>query len=84
MTLLTAVGFLQKLRNRRKQPELDFILGREIALVAISFFVTSVCRLTLTRVYMLTSPLQACAPVAQRIEHLPCWSLSGEWFRRTR
>jgi hypothetical protein len=20
-----------------------------------------------------------CAPVAQRIEHLPCWSLNGEW-----
>jgi len=52
--------------------------------MAISYFLDLMaCKLTLRVVYMLTSPRQACAPVAQRIEHLPCWSLSEEWFWRT-
>lgn len=27
---------------------------------------------------LLTCLVFECAPVAQRIEHLPCWSLNGE------
>ena len=35
--------------------------------------------LTDLTICMLTSPrIRKCAPVAQRIEHLPCWSLNGE------
>ena len=49
--------------------------------MAISLFSPhQVRKLTVAVVYMLTSRLQAFAPVAQRIEHLPCWSLSEELF----
>jgi hypothetical protein len=81
MTLLTAVEFLLKLRNKHKQPESACQLEQGIVSMAISLFFARWCgKLTLILVYMLTSPLQACAPVAQRIEHLPCWSLSEKWF----
>ena len=87
MTLLTAVEFLLKLRNRLKQPESAFQLTqKEIASMAISlFFCALVSEVDLNSRLHANIPLQACcAPVAQRIEHLPCWSLSEEWFRGTR
>ena len=74
--------FLLKLQNKKlKQPnQLSPPTSKEIATVwrSLYFPSTKFYKLTVTVVYMLTSPLQACAPVAQRIEHLPCWSLNEE------
>ena len=54
--------------------------------MAISlFFCALVSQVDLNSRLHANIPLQACyAPVAQRIEHLPCWSLSEELFRGTR
>ena len=41
------------------------------------YFFNQVRKLTIA-VGCTNMPRQACAPVAQRIEHLPCWSLNGE------
>ena len=50
--------------------------------MAISlFFCALVMQVDLNSRLHANIPLQACcAPVAQRIEHLPCWSLSEEWL----
>ncbi len=42
------------------------------------YFLDGFQKLTTTVGCMLTSAHQECVPVAQWIEHLPCWSLNGE------
>ncbi len=77
------VAYTLRPRNRRKQrnnsPSKLQKRDRHYGDLFI-FFALPLNRLTAMLVDMLTSPLQACAPVAQRIEHLPCWSLSEEEF----
>ena len=75
------VESLLRPRNTLEQPKPGFSINlKEIALiVAISlFFLDQVHKLTAMVDCMLTSALQACVPVAQWIEHLPCWSLNEE------
>ena len=77
-----AAESLLRLLNNFKQPnQLSNLLQRDRPTVAISLILPLLLqKLTRSVVYMLTSALQACAPVAQRIEHLPCWSLNEEEF----
>jgi hypothetical protein len=77
-----AVVFLLKLRNRRKQPDLASSLTiRDRPIRAISyFFSTPGSRVDHSRRLHANIAAPACAPVAQRIEHLPCWSLNEESF----
>jgi hypothetical protein len=78
------VAFLRKPGNKKlKQPKQFSYLSKRDRPQCGDLFIfrlRSFGKLTLTVIYMLTSPLQACAPVAQRIEHLPCWSLNEEQF----
>ena len=74
------VEFLPRLPNTLEQPNQGFsILHKEIASLWRSLYFSHQGRkLTTTVGCMLTSPHQVCVPVAQWIEHLPCWSLNEE------
>ena len=68
--------------HSRGLSQVSRFISKEIALAWAISFLFAFCAVVarLTSVFdMLTSPTPLkCAPVAQRIEHLPCWSLNGE------
>lgn len=73
--------FLRKLRNNSRQPnQLPNWFTRDRPIVAISLiFPLLLPEVDRERPLHANIGASAFAPVAQRIEHLPCWSLNEEW-----